>query len=83
MSEKRNVPTFRVRTSGVDGVLEGPVLAPDKSTVALSITDVHQILEPYHAILIHAGEWVYLPLHSVLEVRRGKNRFDLPWPLTD
>lgn len=43
--------------------------------------DVHGLLSTWRAILIYAGEWQYLPNHSVLRIRRGRTRFSLPWPL--
>jgi hypothetical protein len=81
MSEKRNVPTFRVFLTHCKEPLEGPIVSPDKQSVAKDLPEIHQILQQCQALLIYDSEWVYLPVHSVYMMRRGKHRFDLPLPL--
>lgn len=83
MSEKRSVPTFRVYLIGQPEPLEGPVLSPNKQSVAENITAIHDVLYAHGAILMHSKQWVYIPNHAVHHVERGMNRFSLPWPLTD
>lgn len=81
MSEKQQFPTHRVLPAGDHAWLEGPIVAPDKRRVARDLTDVHEILRADGAILVYAGEWMYLPAHAILRVQRGQRRVSLPWPL--
>lgn len=81
MSEKRNVPTFRVFVHHQADAMEGAVVSPDQAEVAESLPTLHHILRTHGAVLVYAGEWVYLPVHAIAQVRRGKGRFPLPWPL--
>lgn len=83
MSEKIAVPTFRIYLHGQNECLEGPLVAPNKQTVAHDISHVHDILLANQAALIYAKQWVYIPLHSIHHIERGMSRFSLPWPLTD
>lgn len=81
MSEKQNVPTFRISLTHLTDEFEGPVVSPDKQQFARDLPDVHQFLRLEQAILVHDKEWIYVPMSSVRLIRRGKRRFDLPWPL--
>lgn len=83
MSEKRSVPTFRMYMNGQSECLEGPVVSPDKRAVAGNISQVHEMVQSHQAVLVYAGQWIYIPLHSIHHVECGKNLFSLPWPLTD
>lgn len=81
MSEKRAVPIFRVGLAQAEDWLEGPVVAPDKSSYANHLSDVHHLFASHGAVLVYAGEWVLIPWHAVHQVRRGQRFFRLPWPL--
>jgi hypothetical protein len=83
VSEKRQVPTFRLRLAGGADWVEGPVVAPDRLDAAEDLNGVHRLLQHHGGILVYEGEWVYVPLHAVNQVRRGRRWFALPWPLTD
>ncbi len=83
MSEKRQVPTFKVYLTPSQTVLEGPIVDPLKHEVATHLGEVHKILDANRALLVYADKWVYVPNHSVLRIERGARRFSLPWPLTD
>ncbi|GGJ04384.1 hypothetical protein GCM10010885_12020 [Alicyclobacillus cellulosilyticus] len=82
MSHKRQVPTFRLTLLG-GTTMEGPVVSPDRRQVAEHLGQLHQVLREHGAGLVYAGEWRYVPLHAVLEARRGQRWFLLPWPLVD
>jgi hypothetical protein len=83
MSNKRQVPTFRVQVVDGGEWMEGPLVAPDRSDVAQNLSTVQRLLQAHGGVLIYAGEWVLLPLHSIRQVRRGRRMFLLPWPLED
>jgi hypothetical protein len=83
MSEKIAVPTFRIFLHGQVECLEGPIVAPNKQTVAQDMSQVHEILHTNQATLIYAKQWVYIPVNSIHHIERGGSRFSLPWPLTD
>jgi hypothetical protein len=83
MSEKRNVPTFRVFATENEQPFEGPLTAPDRSRYAASLPDVHEILRSEGALLVYDLGWHYIPAHAVHHVDRGGSRFHLPWPLED
>ncbi len=81
MSEKRNVPTFRVNLQSGTQTIEGPIVSPDKQHVAENLSELHKMLTDYGACLVYAGQWRYVPFHSIETVLRGTERFSLPWPL--
>ena len=81
MSEKRNVPTFQIITQLQKDAFEGPIVSPNKQHVANDFPEVHEILNSQSALLVYDKQWLYLPLHSIIAIRKGKNRFSLPWPL--
>jgi hypothetical protein len=64
-----------------EGPLEGPIVAPDETSVAEHLSAVHGILRQHGAMLLYAGQWVYVPNHAILKIERGGHRFALPWPL--
>ncbi|GMA48892.1 hypothetical protein GCM10025857_02490 [Alicyclobacillus contaminans] len=81
MSEKRQVPTFRLHLPEHAQPLEGPVVCPDRTEVATNLTTIHHILKAHDACLVYAGQWVYVPFHAIRKIERGAHRFQLPWPL--
>jgi hypothetical protein len=83
LSEKRQVPTFKVYLNGEEGAFEGPVVSPTKDEVALDMRKLHDILHTHNALLVYARRWVYVPIHTVHRVERGASRFSIPWPLVD
>ncbi len=83
MSEKRQVPTFKLYLYGESEAFEGPVVSPTKDEVAVDMCKLHELLKAHKALLVYAGRWVYVPFHSVSRVERGASRFSLPWPLID
>jgi hypothetical protein len=83
VSEKRQVPTFKVYLTSSSTAMEGPIVDPLKREVATHLGEVHKILDAHRALLVYAQQWVYVPYHSIWRIERGAKRFDLPWPLTD
>ncbi|MCY0876877.1 MAG: hypothetical protein OWT28_11495 [Firmicutes bacterium] len=85
MSTKRSVPTFRVYiypTAHGEEFLEGPIVSPDKSEVATTLTELHSMLDRFESCLCYAKKWWYIPRPTLTRVCMGERRFDLPWPLT-
>ena len=83
MSSKRKVPTFKILTHTGEPWLEGPVVSPDKTAVAQTLTDVHTVLQTNAALLVYDKQWCYIPVHAVSRILRGQHLFTLPWPLVE
>lgn len=82
MSEKRNVPTFRLYLFEEADCLEGPVVSPDRQTLAENLTELHELFQTHGGLLIYSNQWIYVPLRGLRKAARGTERFSLPWPLT-
>ncbi|UOF89433.1 hypothetical protein LSG31_16225 [Fodinisporobacter ferrooxydans] len=88
MSEKRNVPTFRVfiqpyNKESAELSYHGPVVSPDQLEVALSLRDVYTICSKFQSCLIYDRKWHLVNWSFVVEVTKGSRFFSLPWPLRD
>lgn len=81
MSEKLNIPTFEVFLVHGEEGYDGPIVAPDKASVANDFPDIDKIVRTHQALLIYDSKWHYVPLHQIREIVKGKRRFALPWPL--